>query len=156
RFVTCLHGWVVPIGIVLLIVFTFERRLTDTAAYAEAFEQWAVGIENVLLLVSIVTSYVAQAALFLVLYGVLPSRIGYIKALTFGAYLCAMFLIGVGADQRLIVTLPQLVIGRAVYYLSVPVLIGIYLDLRQHPLRLPGAETTGQGPRTTDSKAYFE
>ena len=116
----------------LLTVFTFERSLTTTAAYAETFAQWTQGFESALLLVSIVASFLALAALFLVIYPLLPFSVGYLKALVFGAYLVALFLVGVGADERLIITLPELLIGRAVYYLSVPVLIGIYLDLKQH------------------------
>ena len=54
----------------------------------------------------------------------MPFSVGYLKALVFGAYLVTLFLVGVGADERLIITLPELLIGRAVYYLSMPVLIG--------------------------------
>ena len=136
----CLRGGVVPIGMLLLTVFTFERSLTTTAAFAETFVQWSQGFESALLLVSIVASFLAQAALFLVVYPLLPFSVGYLKALVFGAYLVTLFLVGVGADERLIITLPELLIGRAVYYLSVPVLIGIYLDLKQHSGAAPDAK----------------
>ena len=100
-------------------------------------------------MVTIVASFLALGLLFLVVYPLLPFGVGYLKALVFGAYLGALFLVGVGADERLIVTLPQLLIGRAVYYLSVPVLIGIYLDLKQHSPR-------PQSDPVADAKPYLE
>jgi hypothetical protein len=133
RMKACARRAMVPIGLVLLTAFTFENSLTNTAAYAEAFPDWTVWFQGLVLLASIVMTFLALGALFLVVYPLLPSRIGYIKALAFGAYFLVLFLVGIGADERLIVTLPQLTIGRAIYYLAVPVLIGVYLDLTYRP-----------------------
>jgi hypothetical protein len=137
RMRACARRAVVPVGMVLLAVFTFENSLTNTVAYAEAFTQWTVWFQSLALMASIVMSFIALGALFIVVYPLLPSGIGYIKALVFGVYFLILFLVGVGADERLIISLPQLTIGRAMYYLAVPVLIGVYLDLTYRPTVIP-------------------
>jgi hypothetical protein len=146
----------VPIALVLLTVFAFTNSLTSTAPFAQDGPPRALWFEPILLLVSIVAGYLAQAGLFLLVYPLLPGRTGYVKALAFGGYLLVLFLLGVGADERLIVSLPQLAIGRAVYYLSVPVLLGVYLDLKQRSLgRTSGASGAAADPGP-DTKTYFE
>ncbi len=148
RIKACTRRAMVPVGLALLAIFTFENSLTNTVAYAEAFTQWTAWFQDLVLLASILLTFVALGALFLVLYPLLPSRIGYIKALAFGAYFLMLFLVGVGADERLIVTLPQLTIGRAVYYLAVPVLIGVFLDLSYRPVAI-SAPTSGEPAPST-------
>jgi hypothetical protein len=147
---------VVPIGLLLLALFTFENSLTNTVAYAEAFPQWTVGLQTLVQFVSIVMTFLALGGLFLLVYPLLPSRIGYIKALAFGAYFLILFLVGVGADERLIVSLPQLTVGRAMYYLAVPVLIGIYLDLRYRPLPAPPVPPTASPSPGSGAGAYLD
>ena len=44
-----------------------------------------------------------------------------------------IFVLGVGGDDRLVTVLPAMLVGRFVYYLSTPLLIGIYLELYFEP-----------------------
>jgi hypothetical protein len=118
-----MRGGVVPIGLLLLTAPTFENSLTSTVAYAEDFAQWTLWFETPLLLVSVVARFLAAAGLFLLVYPLLP---------------------------RLIVSLPQPVIGRAVYSLSVAALIGFYLG---SPLRWP-AWPRGGARRSFARAAY--
>lgn len=46
-------------------------------------------------------------------------------------FLTLIFVFGLGSDERLIVTLDTLVLSRFVYYLGVPLLIGLYFDIQQ-------------------------
>jgi hypothetical protein len=80
-------------------------------------------------LVSVFITLVSLAVLFVLVYPFLPFQTGYMKAVLFAAFLFFLFLFGVGTSDGLMLSLPNILLGRLVYYLSVPMLIGVYFDI---------------------------
>ena len=82
-----------------------------------------------LVFVSVFLTFSSIALLFILVYPYLPFERGYQKALVFALVLFLVFLFGIGTDDRLIEFLPNLLIGRLIYYLSMPMLLGITFDI---------------------------
>jgi hypothetical protein len=82
-----------------------------------------------LVVVSVFLTLSSIAFLFILVYPYLPFTRGYWKATIFSLILFLVFLFGVGTDDRLIEFMPNLLVGRLIYYLSVPMLIGVTLDV---------------------------
>jgi hypothetical protein len=69
--------------------------------------------------------------LFVLVYPFLPTPSGYIKATFFAVFLFLVFLFGIGTDDRLMASLSNILVGRVLYYFSVPLLIGLYIDIHE-------------------------
>jgi hypothetical protein len=135
----------VPIGIALMILFAVENGLPSTSAILGSTLGLAGAVlMPVLLLISVVQGFLTIGALFIMVYPALPFKAGYLKALTLGLFLLALFLVGTGADDRLISSIDSLVVGRLVYYVSVPLLIGLYFDIVQF-MRAEQAKQLAEG-----------
>lgn len=120
----------VQLGLVLLVVFAAEHGLrTTTAVLGNSLGVWTTLGVPLLLLVSVVESFLAIGLLFVAAYPVVPFKAGYLKAVVFSTWLLLIFVVGVGSDDRLLANLFTLVVGRFVYYLSVPLLLGLYFDI---------------------------
>ncbi len=152
----------VPIGIVVMILFAAQNGLqSTTAVLGSSLGLLGTVLMPVLLLVSIVQGFLAIGALFIMVYPVLPFKAGYLKALTLALFLLALFIFGTGADDRLVSTFESLIVGRLVYYISVPLLIGLYFDIVQF-MRVEQAKLDAEGksgtPLTIEQAApmYFK
>jgi hypothetical protein len=132
---------VIPIGIGLMALFAAQNGLQRTAAVlGPAFGPWEAFLPSALLLLSITLVLVSVGVLFIVLYPLLPSHIGYVRAAWLALFLLVLFAFGIGGDARLVASLEELLFGRLVLYLGVPLIIGMYFDLVQ----------TAQAPRSRD------
>jgi hypothetical protein len=119
----------VPVGFILLILFAAQNGLQSTSAVLGPLPIFlSVLLPPVLLFISILTSFLAIGLLFLILYPLLPSNVGYLKALIFGLFLLLIFYLGIAADEELASTWQTLMVGRFVYYTCVPLLLGLLLD----------------------------
>jgi hypothetical protein len=93
---------------------------------------------------------IAIMLLFTILYDVIPAKAGYLKAFIFVLPLLLIFLLGIGTTNvflpgnptnfgtspalNIILFLNQLeelLIGRTIFYLSIPLFIGLYLEFQQ-------------------------
>jgi hypothetical protein len=136
------------IGLVILTAFEASYGLAATPAVIATFNP-SVGIFRqflppILLILSVLLSFLSTAALFLLLYPLLPFKEGSLKAVVFSLALLVLFTFGIGSDNRLVTGLEQLLIGRFVYYLSIPLLAGIIIDVKQMIAGEPGAEMQGK------------
>ncbi|MGH2371828.1 MAG: hypothetical protein ACRDI2_26955, partial [Chloroflexota bacterium] len=123
---------VVPIGIVAMALFAVQNGLQRTSAVFDwTFGLWGALLPPALLLFSILHGFLSIGLLFVVVYPLLPFKIGYLKAVTLALFLLLGFVAGIGTDERLITSLDGLLVGRLVYYLGVPLLIGLYFDVDQ-------------------------
>lgn len=125
---------IIPFSILILIVFALGNDLSST--YANEMQisiapLIAPLVIPLLVFVSIFLTFTGIALLFILVYPFLPSKVGYIKAATFAAFLFLVFFFGIGTDNRLIASLPNILVGRVIYYFSVPMLIGIYFDIHE-------------------------
>ena len=153
RFRTAWRSRLIPIGGALLVLFAAQNGLrSTTAVLGGSLGPWSLPLGPLLLLVSIVEGYLAIAALYLFLYPALPFQTGYLKAASLAAYLLVIFTLGLGADDRLLSTLPALLVGRAIYYLGVPLLIGLYFDIDRFRRQQTGKQSAG----TTANVATFD
>lgn len=119
----------VPIGFIILILFAAQNGLQSTSAVLGSMPIFLRAfLPPLLLFISILTSFLAMGLLFILLYPILPFNIGYLKAAIFGLFLLLIFFVGIGADENLASTWQTLMIGRMVYYLGVPILIGLFFD----------------------------
>ncbi len=117
-------------GLLVLSIFIVSNDVTHTAEIlAPNLGVARFLLEPVLLFLSVLLSFMASGALFLLLYSLLPFKEGYLKAIVFTVGLWLLFVLGVGGDDRLVTVLPAMLVGRFVYYLSTPLLIGIYLEI---------------------------
>jgi len=124
------QGRVIPLGLVLMIGLGFQQGLSSTSAViGRSLGIWSTVLSPILLLVSLAHGLIAISLLFVYLYPILPFKPGYLKAFAFSLLLLLIYLVGVAGDHRLILTLEKLAIGRLVYYLSLPLLIGLYFDV---------------------------
>jgi hypothetical protein len=134
----------VQAGVVVLVLFAAGHGLRTTeAVIGDSLGIWSGPTVPVLLFVSIVQGYLATGLLFALSYPLLPFRQGYLKAVALALWLLLIFLVGVGSDERLVSTLPTLVVGRLVYYLSIPLLIGLFLDIEQFRTGQPAGDKPG-------------
>jgi hypothetical protein len=67
-----------------------------------------------------------------------------VKAAAFSLGLFLVFLFGIGTDDRLILSLPNILVGRVIYYVSVPMLIGVYRDINEF-MKKENKRRTSQG-----------
>lgn len=97
-------------------------------------------LDNVIF--SLVT-LLATINLFVILYELIPSSVGYYKAVLFIIPLLTIFLLGIGTASTTLTgptqgitghyilflnQLDELLLGRIIYYLTVPLFIGLYLE----------------------------
>lgn len=131
---------IIPVGTLLMVLFAFQNGLQSTnAILSNSLGLWGRLVALALLIVSIFHGLLATGVLFIAIYPLLPFKSGYLKAITFSAFVLLVFITGTGSDDRLISTLGTLIAGRLVYYLSVPLLVGLYFDVD----RFRHSETAG-------------
>jgi len=121
----------VPIvGFLLLVIFAAQHGLRSTTdVLGPLFGVLGPAVAALLLLASIVEGFLAIGLLFVVLYPLLPTSLGYLKALVLAVFLSLLFALGIGADNRLIATFVTLFVSRFIYYLSIPLLLGLFIDI---------------------------
>ncbi len=124
----------VPFAVLILMIFAIGNDLSST--YANEMQVLlppliAPLVIPLLVFVSVFLTFSSIALLFILVYPFLPFKTGYLKATVFALGLFLVFLFGIGTDDRLIVALPNILVGRVIYYLSVPMLIGVYLDIHE-------------------------
>lgn len=134
----------IPIGFVLLILFAAQNGLqSSSAVFGSLPAVLRALLPPFLLLISILTSYLAAGLLFIILYPILPFRSGYLKAAAFGLFLLLIFLFGIGANENLASTWQTLITGRIVYYSGVPLLIGLFFEITTPKNEPPAGASAG-------------
>jgi hypothetical protein len=125
---------IVPFALLVLMIFAIGHDLSSTFAN-EMQVQLPPGVAPLLIpllsFISVFLTFSSVAVLFVLVYPYIPLKTGYLKAAAFALFLFLIFLFGIATDDRLIASLPDLLVGRVVYYLSVPMLIGVYLDINE-------------------------
>src|SRR5262249_26205579 len=128
------RNWLIPPSILALIVFAVINDLISTFS-GELFvdESWMLAplVFPLLIIVSVALTLTSIALLFILVYDYIPCKAGYVRAVVFASFLFLIFLFGPGTDDRLIASLPTILVGRVIYYLSVPLLLGIYFDINR-------------------------
>jgi hypothetical protein len=125
---------IIPTAILILFLFAAINDISNiygTELQISTFPQWAPIVIPLLAAVSVSLTFSSIAILFVLVYPFLPSRAGYVKAIILSLFLFLVFLFGIGTDDRLIGVLPSILVGRVIYYLSVPMLIGLYFDIHE-------------------------
>jgi hypothetical protein len=118
------------IGLFTLSIFVISNDVTSTAeVLAPSLGVIRFLLSPLLLFLSVVLSFLSTGGLFLLLYPSLPFREGYLKAIVFTLGLLVIFIFGVGGDDRFVTALPVMLVGRFIYYLSAPLLIGIFMEV---------------------------
>ena len=144
------------LAFVVLTLYEGIQGLRDTVSVvvvAPTFGPLGLLLPPLLQLVSVVLAMGASAMLFLLLYPLLPFKQGILKAIALAVLLLSLFLLGTGGDQRLILTIDQITIGRFIYYLSAPLLAGVVIDLRLiKPAKAEGQDATGKEQPTPSVK----
>ena len=138
RFQLAFHNRLILISIFILIIFALGKDLSSTYAneiHISIAPYLAPVVIPLLAVVSVSISFIGIALLFVLVYPYLPTRTGYIKATIFALFLFLVFLFGIGTDDRLIASLPGILVGRVIYYFSVPILIGISFDINDFMAR---------------------
>jgi hypothetical protein len=145
---------VVPFGIVVLIVFMAQQDYRSTTTLlAGGLGLWADALLlPTLSIVTIVLQFASIGLLFVMLFPVLPFRSGFLKAVTFSLFLWLVFVVGLGADDRLLANWEHVAIGRFIYYLSVPLLIGLYADVN----KVASARLGQQGESEDSTRSSFD
>jgi hypothetical protein len=126
------RNWIVVLALLVLVLFAVSNdlpRIFANPVQVSLPAPVAFLAIPVLVFVSVFLTFAGIALLFILVYPYLPFRQGYLKAAVFALVLFLVFLFGVGTDDRLIEFLPNLLIGRVIYYLSMTLLIGITLDI---------------------------
>jgi hypothetical protein len=123
---------IVSTAIIILTIFAIVNDLSST--YANEIQITISPLLGPLIIpllasVSVFLAFASIALLFVLIYPFLPSKAGYSKATLFALFLFLVFLFGIGTDDRLIAALPSILVGRVIYYFSVPMLIGLYFDI---------------------------
>jgi hypothetical protein len=135
RFTLVFRERIFLIGLAALVIFETIYGLAATpaviATFSPGFGNFRQFLSPVLLILSVLLSFLSTGALFLLLYPLLPFNDGSLKAVFFSIVLLSLFTFGIGSDNRLVTSLEQLLVGRSIYYLSVPLLIGVILDVKQ-------------------------
>ena len=132
RFSLAFGNTLVPAALLVLVLFTMRSDLTST--YANELNITISGLPLPLViplldLASILITFGSVAGLFVLIYPFLPFQAGYARAICLALFLFVVFLFGIGTDSRLLLSLPTILVGRVVYYCSVPLLIGLYFDI---------------------------
>jgi hypothetical protein len=125
---------IIPLGILILMIFATLNNLSST--YANDLQVLlpplvAPLVVPVFAVISVFVSFSSIAWLFILVFPFLPFTTGYLKAGVFALLLFLVFFFGIGTDPQLIDSLPTILIGRFLYYVSVPMLIGVYLDIQE-------------------------
>ena len=155
---------IIPLAILILMIFATLNNLSST--YANDLQVLlpplvAPLIVPVLAVISVFITFSSIAWLFILVFPLLPFKTGYLKAAVFALLLFVVFFFGIGSDALLIDSLPNILIGRLVYYVSVPMLIGVYLDIHEfvqqenQRLSTEGEEKKEMNFRTASS-LYFK
>jgi hypothetical protein len=123
---------IVPLAMLTLLIFAVLNDLSST--FANEMQVLlppliAPLVIPLLVIISIFLTLSSIALFFLLVYPFLPMKTGYLKAAVFSLSLFLVFLFGIGTDDRLMASLPNVLVGRVIYYVSVPMLIGVYLDI---------------------------
>jgi len=148
------QSWLVPAGVLLFTIFAMRHNLQQTeAVFGPALGLWGAMLTPVLLFISVLLAFSAIALLFILLYPLLPFKAGSLKAIGLGLFLLAVFVLGVGSDDRLMVTLNSLLAGRLVYYLSIPLLVGLYFDIDQFR-RDEAEQQNGDAEEATETLSF--
>jgi len=138
RFQLAFHNRLILFSILILILFALGKDLSSTFAneiHISVAPYLAPLVIPLLAVVSVSVSFISIALLFVLIYPYLPTETGYIKASLFALFLFLVFLFGIGTDDRLIASLPSILVGRVIYYFSVPMLIGISFDINDFMAR---------------------
>ncbi len=125
---------IIPVAVIVLIVFAIVNDLSSTYANEMQIRISPLLTPIVIPLLSFASVFLAFtsiALLFVLVYPFLPTPSGYIKATFFAVFLFLVFLFGIGTDDRLMASLPNILVGRVLYYFSVPLLIGLYIDIHE-------------------------
>jgi hypothetical protein len=155
RFALVFRERIFLIGLVILTVFETTYGLAATPDLIVTFSP-GLGIFRqflppVLLVLSILLSFLTTGALFVMLYPLLPFEAGPLKAVFFALALLSLFTFGIGSDNRLVTGLEQMLVGRFIYYLSIPLLIGVILDVKQMIAGEPEPEKKGISEKEPES-----
>lgn len=134
RWDLALGNRIVPLGILVLMIFATLNNLSST--YSNDLQVLlspfvAPLVVPLLSAISVFITFASIAWLFVLVFPFLPFKTGYLKAAVFALILFVVFFFGIGSDVRLIDSLSNILIGRFIYYVSVPMLIGIYLDIHE-------------------------
>lgn len=155
---------IISVAIIVLMIFAVANELSSTFANEMQISLsplLAPIVIPVLSFISVLLAFTSIALLFILIYPFLPTRIGYMKAIIFALFLFLVFLFGVGTDNRLIAALPNILVGRVIYYLSMPMLIGVYFDINVF-MQKENKRITGEGRKKntinfqTASIMYFK
>ncbi len=154
----------IPLSILALIVLAVGNDLTSTySSELYVAVPWIVAplLPPLLVFASVALTFTSIALLFILLYPVIPFEAGYIKAAIFALFLFLVFLFGLGTDDRLIASLQTILVGRVIYYLSVPMLIGVYFDIhdfmqRENQRRVAAGEPKEEINFQSASTMYFK
>jgi hypothetical protein len=125
---------IIPVAVIVLIVFAIVNDLSSTYANEMQIRISPLLTPIVIPLLSFASVFLAFtsiALLFVLVYPFLPTPSGYLKATFFAVFLFLVFLFGIGTDDRLMASLPNILVGRVLYYFSVPLLIGLYIDIHE-------------------------
>jgi hypothetical protein len=132
------RGRFVPLGLLVIVGVAAANGFTSTnAVLSPRFGVFALFLTPFFLLLSLLLTLFAIGVLYTLLYPTLPGGQPYVKAVTFGVFLWSIFVLGVGGDDRLIASLGSILVGRLIFYLSVPVLISLHF---QAMARIPSQE----------------
>lgn len=132
RFSLAFGNPLVPAALLVLVLFAMRSDLTSTYANELNITISWLPVPLVIPLLdlsSILITFGSVAGLFVLIYPFLPFQAGYARAICLASFLFLVFLFGIGTDSRLILSLPTILVGRVVYYCSVPLLIGLYFDI---------------------------
>jgi len=138
RFRVAFHNRLILLSILILILFALGKDLSSTFAneiHISVAPYLAPLVIPLLAIISVSVSFFSIALLFVLIYPYLPTQTGYLKASLFAIFLFLVFLFGIGTDDRLIASLPSILMGRVIYYFSVPMLIGISFDINDYMAR---------------------
>ena len=137
----------VMLAIVVMMIFAVANdlpRIFSNPIQVDFPPLLAFLLIPLLVFVSVFLTLSSIAFLFILVYPYLPFPQGYLKAAVFALIMFLVFLMGIGTDDRLIEFLPNLLVGRVIYYLSMPVLIGVSIDIHEFMER-ENRQSSGQG-----------
>jgi hypothetical protein len=145
-------------GFALFALLALQSGLQSTAdVVGGQFGPLQLALDLFLLLTSVVEGFLAVGALFVILYPLLPGRTGYLKAICLAAFLTVIWVFGFGSQEQLIGPLVQLLAGRFLYYLCMPLLLGFVLELDSFRASAAGGSGGARGtPLTLTFGSYVK
>ena len=155
RFQAVWHSSFLWIGLLSLSIFVISNDVTNSAEVLDPkLGMIRFLLDPILLFISVVLSFLATGSLFLLLYPSLPFREGYLKAILFALGLMTIFIFGIGADDRFVTALPTMLVGRFIYYLSGPLLIGIFMEVYTEKETRKAKNGTKKKTEREDAQGY--